>query len=120
APDGVAGGLSALGYQAYGNSPLDAETQWFWRTEDPRCIFVAHLCRQGRPWLQRARDFRDFLCAHPEERDRYAALKQQLAAAATGDPFRYSLGKIELFHEIFTRAAAWREAMTRDSPPRIG
>lgn len=109
-PDDVDDRLTSLGYVAYGNSPVDTETTWFWRTEDPGCVFVAHLCRLGRPWLQRALDFRDFLIAHPAERERYAALKERLAVEAAGDSLRYSLGKIELFHEVFTRAAAWREA----------
>ncbi len=109
-PDGLEERLTALGYVAYGNSPVDTQTTWFWRTASPTRVFVAHLCRQGRPWIQRAIDFRDFLRAHPAERERYADLKRKLAADAAGDPLRFSLGKIEIFHEIFNRAASWREA----------
>lgn len=108
--DGVEGRLVSLGYEDYGNSPVDTETTWLWRTDETGCVFVAHLCRQGRPWLQRAADFRDFLIAHPEEIERYLRLKERLAVDSAGDSLRYSLGKIELFHEIFTRAAAWRAA----------
>lgn len=108
--EGVEDRLVSLGYVSYGNSPVDTETTWLWRTDDPGCVFVAHLCRVGRPWLQRAIDFRDFLTAHPEEIERYTSLKERLAMESAGDSLRYSLGKIELFHEIFTRAAAWRAA----------
>jgi len=113
--EGSGEALAGLGYEPYGNSPVDTETDWYWYT-GRACVFVAHVCRQGRPWLRRALDFRDFLRAHPEERERYTALKERLAAESGGDALRFSLGKIELFHEIFTRAAAWREgANTADT-----
>lgn len=99
--------LAAVGYASFGNSPIDPETCWLWRLEDDRA-FVIHLCDRGRPWLDEQTDLRDYLRACPEERERYAALKRQLAAESDASFLCYSVGKMALSLELVARALEWR------------
>jgi len=101
--------LADLGYELYGNSPVDPETVWYWRTAENRA-FVAHVCRPGRAWLSTVVNFRDFMRTHPEERRRYEEGKRQLAAEADQDFLGYSVGKMALFAELNERADAWHAA----------
>ena len=100
--------LVTLGYEPYGNSPLDPDTSWFWRAEEQRCAFATHVCDGQRAWLRTAINLRDYLRVHPEERVRYAELKHRLAAEKNQDFLRYSLGKIALCNELNEMADAWR------------
>jgi GrpB-like predicted nucleotidyltransferase (UPF0157 family) len=110
--------LDKIGYKFYGNSPLDCEAFWFWHTNGACCAFVAHLSEIGKAWLDRVVVVRDYLRAHAEERNRYAALKKRLAVSEGQDSLGYSLEKIAFWHEVFERASAWRAAsleVSRDS-----
>ncbi|MES1240998.1 MAG: GrpB family protein [Acidobacteriota bacterium] len=98
--------FTSLGYESYGNSPVDPEAVWFWNTGG-HCIYVAHVCRPGRPWMATVVSFRDYLRAHPEERTRYAEAKQRLAAEQGQDFLGYSVGKLSLIGEVNEKAAAW-------------
>jgi GrpB-like predicted nucleotidyltransferase (UPF0157 family) len=99
--------LAAIGYTDFGNGPIDPETRWLWRVEDDRA-FVIHLCDRGRPWLDEQVDLRDFLSACPEERERYAALKRELAAESGTSFLRYSVGKMALSLKLVAGALEWR------------
>ncbi|HEX3530156.1 MAG TPA: GrpB family protein [Thermoanaerobaculia bacterium] len=103
--------LAAAGYASFGNSPIDPVTRWLWRVEDDRA-FVIHLCDRGRPWLDEQADLRDYLRACPEERERYAALKRQLAAESGASFLGYSVGKMALSLELVARALEWRASPT--------
>lgn len=108
AAEEVEAALAAIGYASFGNSPIDPETRWLWRVADDRA-FVVHLCERGRPWLDEQADLRDFLRARPEERERYAALKRQLAAEHGTSFLRYSVGKMALSLELVAGARRWRD-----------
>lgn len=107
--------LASLGYELYGNSPIDPVTLWSWRVEDGRA-FVIHLCDQRRPWLSDQMDLRDYLRTHPEERDRYAELKRRLAEEIDQSFLQYTISKMSLSIEMIDRAKAWRNQAfeTRD------
>jgi GrpB-like predicted nucleotidyltransferase (UPF0157 family) len=79
--------------------------------EDDRA-FVIHLCDRGRPWLDEQADLRDYLRACPEERERYAVLKRQLAAESGASFLGYSVGKMALSLELVARALEWRASST--------
>lgn len=98
--------FAALGYELYGNSPVDPQAVWFWKTEG-RCVYVAHVCERGRPWMSTVTRFRDYLRAHPGERQRYAEAKQRLAAEQGQDFLGYSVGKLSLIGEVNEKAEAW-------------
>jgi GrpB-like predicted nucleotidyltransferase (UPF0157 family) len=107
----LASAMAELGYELYGNSPVDPETVWYWRTRGgTACAFAAHVCRPGRAWLSTVVNFRDFIRTHPEERRRYEEAKRQLAAEADQDFLGYSVGKMALFAELNEKADAWHAA----------
>jgi GrpB-like predicted nucleotidyltransferase (UPF0157 family) len=101
--------MADLGYELYGNSPVDPATVWYWNTQGDRA-FVAHVCPPGRSWLSTVVNFRDFMRTHPEERRRYEEGKRQLAAEAHQDFLGYSVGKMALFAELNEKADSWHAA----------
>jgi GrpB-like predicted nucleotidyltransferase (UPF0157 family) len=106
--------LVALGYEPYGPSPIDPEFSWLWRIEaGGQGAVVAHLCAIHSPWLANLVNFRDYLCAFPEERQRYADRKRELAAAADPSWIEYSVAKRVLALRITERANAWAAARSR-------
>jgi GrpB-like predicted nucleotidyltransferase (UPF0157 family) len=106
--------LVALGYEPYGPSPIDPEFSWLWRIEPggQRAI-VVHLCAIHSPWLANLVNFRDFLCAFPDERQRYADRKRELATAADQSWIEYSVAKRVLALRITERANAWAATRSR-------
>lgn len=106
------GALARIGYEDYGNSPVDPETIWLWKLESGRA-FVVHLCDRRRPWLEEQMDLRDWLRAHPEERDRYAELKRRLAQETGGSFLRYTISKMALSIEMIGKAREWRVSLSR-------
>lgn len=103
--------LADLGYGAHGESPIDAGFAWYWRI-DPAGgrAFVVHTCIAGHPRLADVTNFRDFLRAFPEERQRYVDLKRALAATPDRTWLEYSALKKILVVRITARANAWRAA----------
>lgn len=118
--------LVDIGYRHYGASPIDATFPWFWRVEpggrsassdgpaDPvgepgeaPGSFVVHVCTTDSPWFANLVNFRDFMRAFPEERQRYADLKRELAAVPDQSWFEYSVIKRALALQITERANAW-------------
>ena len=101
--------LARIGYESYGNSPIDPETDWFWKLEGDRA-FVVHLCDRRRPWLDDMVDLRDYLRAHPPERDRYSELKQRLAREKDQGFLQYTISKMTMWIDMIDKAKEWRQA----------
>ncbi|ADO75786.1 GrpB family protein [Stigmatella aurantiaca] len=100
--------LLGLGYQAYGPSPIDPDFSWFWRIEaEGQGAFVVHVCGAQSPWFSHLIHFRDFMRAFPEERQRYEALKRELAQVPDQSWLEYSIVKRALALRITERANAW-------------
>lgn len=109
--------LVALGYEPYGPSPIDPEFSWLWRIEaGRRGATVVHLCARHSPWFANLVNFRDFLCAFPGERQRYADRKRELAAVTDQSWIEYSVAKRVLALRITEQANAW--AAARPQAPR--
>ncbi|WP_243056665.1 GrpB family protein [Nocardioides sp. SR21] len=72
---------------------------------------IEHDSDGWRDWLL----FRDYLCEHPDEAERYAALKRELAAQDDTDRPRYRAGKAPLIAELMVTA---RSGRPRPSAPR--
>jgi GrpB-like predicted nucleotidyltransferase (UPF0157 family) len=64
-----------------------------------------HVFSPGCPEVVRHRVFRDWLRTHPEDRERYAAVKRALAARVD-DIRTYADGKDEIIDDIYARAFA--------------
>jgi GrpB-like predicted nucleotidyltransferase (UPF0157 family) len=100
--------LVALGYEPYGPSPIDPAFSWLWRIEPGgEGAIVVHLCAIHSPWLANLVNFRDFLCAFPDERQRYADRKRELVTTADQSWIEYSVAKRALALCITERANAW-------------
>jgi len=65
-----------------------------------------HVWPEGAPEPVRHRLLRDWLRAHPQDRDLYAATKRQLARDTVHRPGDYSLAKNQVIDEIFARVFA--------------
>ena len=77
------------------------------RSDTPRCNL--HVFGFDSPELVRHRIFRDWLTGNPAERDRYAAVKREAAAAANArgeHVMQYNARKQQVIREIYRRAFA--------------
>jgi GrpB-like predicted nucleotidyltransferase (UPF0157 family) len=106
----LAAALARVGYESYGNSPIDPVTLWFWKIEEERA-FALHLAACDRPWLGEQMDLRDYFRAHPEERGRYAQLKRRLAEEIDQSYLQYTISKMSMSIEMIDRARAWRAGL---------
>ena len=70
---------------------------------------ILHVRLSASPWGRYTVWFRDWLRAHPEARDRYAAFKTATAAAHAGDADYdgYTLAKTAFFDEVQEEFEAW-------------
>lgn len=76
---------------------------------DPVSPTIVHVRRLDSPWGRHTVWFRDWLRAHPEERERYERLKTRLAAEHAGDPDHddYTRAKTEFFDEVQDTFETW-------------
>jgi dephospho-CoA kinase len=70
---------------------------------------ILHIRRSDSPWGLYTVWFRDWLRAHPSERDRYATLKRMLSAQNEGkaDYDDYTRAKTAFFDEVQSEFEAW-------------
>lgn len=70
---------------------------------------ILHVRQSASPWARYTVWFRDWLRAHPDARDRYAAFKAAAAAAHAGDPDfdDYTRAKTEFFDQVQDEFEAW-------------
>jgi GrpB-like predicted nucleotidyltransferase (UPF0157 family) len=103
-------GLERLGFVHWLTEPDWHQHRLLKLLDEPRVHL--HVFGPDCPEVVRHRMFRDWLIAHPDDRDRYAAAKRRAAAelAATGDDngalgfgMRYNRIKEPVVHEIYER-----------------
>ncbi|MEV0154751.1 GrpB family protein [Micromonospora sp. NPDC050686] len=73
-----------------------------------------HVWPQDAPEPIRHRLFRDWLRAHPADRDRYATAKRRLARDTADRASDYSLAKNDVIDQILARAFAAAGAVTAE------
>ncbi len=95
--------LAATGLYVFHGDPYAQGTWTFTRDETPYGTRL-YLCAAGNVVHERRMLFRDYLRAHPEAVETYAALKRRLAAEAHGNWDCYTGGKTEFVLEILQRA----------------
>jgi GrpB-like predicted nucleotidyltransferase (UPF0157 family) len=76
-----------------------------------------HVRRAGSWAEQFALLFRDYLRAHPEDRDRYAELKRRLARELPDDRHAYTEAKVPFIWEVMSRADRWSQDVGWASGP---
>jgi GrpB-like predicted nucleotidyltransferase (UPF0157 family)/anthranilate/para-aminobenzoate synthase component II len=92
--------LVAAGY-AYRLDPTSVDHEFVSRDDaDGTRLVNVHLCPAGSEWERRHLWFRDRLRAHPDERDAYAALKDELAARHPDDVHTYSDAKTAFIRSV--------------------
>ncbi|QWC84828.1 GrpB family protein [Nocardioidaceae bacterium] len=95
-------------------APAEVWRKSLWTRGDPMVAgaVILHVRRADSPWACWAVAFRDWLRAHPAERDAYAAVKQELMAANAGRPDYddYTRAKTTYFDRVEPLVRAWRDA----------
>ena len=79
----------------------------YFRRTSPVGVTTHHVHlveRADHEWWDRHIRFRDWLRAHPEDRDRYEALKRSLATEHRNDRDRYTNGKSAFIANVVERA----------------
>jgi GrpB-like predicted nucleotidyltransferase (UPF0157 family) len=99
--------LKSFGYVFHGD-PYGADRWTFTRDETPYGTRL-YLSLPGNPAHRDRILFRDYLRAHPEAVENYAALKRRLAMEANGDWDHYTGGKSDFVADILRKAAAQLE-----------
>ncbi|MDB6081603.1 MAG: uncharacterized protein JWO53_875 [Chlamydiia bacterium] len=83
--------MESLGYDAKGEYGLTFR-RYFQKGESLRTHNV-HVYEEGSPEIDRHLQFRDWMRSHPEDAERYATLKKELAVQFPQDMERYCNGK---------------------------
>ena len=102
-----AGPLEAAGYVLRIREPSWLEHRLF---KGPDTDVNLHVFSEGSIELERMVGFRDWLRAHPEDRDLYLRTKRELAARTWRHVQHYADAKSEVVEEIIARAGL---------PPRV-
>ncbi|MBA2649609.1 MAG: GNAT family N-acetyltransferase [Legionella sp.] len=87
-----------LGYEAKGEYGI-LFRRFFQKGGNQR-THHAHVFERGNPDVERHLKFRDWMRTHPEDREKYALLKQSLADQYPDDIMAYCLGKDEFITNI--------------------
>ena len=108
--------VRALGYEYVPELEADLpERRYFRRWSDGLRTHQIHLVEAAnRAWWDRHVNFRDWLRTHPEDRERYAALKRRLAHEHSHDVAAYTDGKTEFVQAVERQA---RPTDSRPAPP---
>lgn len=104
-------GVEALGYEYVAEHESQFPDRRYFQRLSPtsqRSHHVHVVERSNLDWWDRHIAFRDWLKAHPEDRDRYAHLKRQLAEEFESDRAAYTDGKSDFVLELE------RKSMNRD------
>jgi GrpB-like predicted nucleotidyltransferase (UPF0157 family) len=87
--------FTVLAELAYCHAPYKDWMHWFCKPSPAKRTHHLHLIEPSHPeWAARLA-FRDHLRAHPDDAERYAALKRQLAAEHRHDREAYTAAKTE-------------------------
>ncbi len=93
--------MVALGYEVKGESGMLFRR--FFQKGTPQPAFNIHVFEQGNSEIERHLKFRDWMRAHPKDKDAYAQLKQELAQLHPDDISAYCFGKDDFVASIDKR-----------------
>ncbi len=110
--------IQSLGYEYVSDHESEVpDRRYFRRSSGGVRTHHLHVVeRSNAAWWDRHIAFRDWLLTHPEDRDRYAALKQRLAVEYAGDRRGYTEAKTSFLQEIERCAFEERVEVGRIEP----
>ncbi|HAU1193255.1 TPA: GNAT family N-acetyltransferase [Legionella pneumophila] len=94
--------MRTLGYEAKGEYGIPFR-RYFQKGDNQR-THHAHVFELGNSEIERHLKFRDWMRSHPEDREAYARLKQELARQYSDDVTAYCLGKEDFIAIIDKKA----------------
>ncbi|MCI0768443.1 GrpB family protein [Bacillus sp. TL12] len=97
-----------LGYIVKGENGIAGRRFFIHGTEEKRSYHL-HVFEVGNPEITRHLAFRDYMMAHCEEAEAYAALKKDLAEKFICNGERYTEGKTDFVRNIDEKAKQWLE-----------
>jgi GrpB-like predicted nucleotidyltransferase (UPF0157 family) len=107
--------LERLGY-LFAPAPESPDHHFFGLPPERPRTHHLHVCEAGSEHELRHVAVRDFLCAHPDEAARYAALKREVVARHPQDRLAYIEGKDTYVAALEQRALAWARASGSTAP----
>lgn len=109
--DGSGQAMEALGYEVMGEFGMAGRRYFRKEGADGNRTNQVHAFLVGSPQIERHLAFRDFMRVHPDEAERYDALKGRLAEMYPADVGSYTDGKDGFIREMDARAEAWRDGL---------
>ena len=103
----IVAAVEALGYVYVPDFERDLPNRRYFRRTSPIGVTTHHVHlveRTDHEWWDRHIRFRDWLRAHPDDRDRYAALKRSLAIEHRDDRDGYTEAKSAFIASVVERA----------------
>ena len=97
--------MRAVGYRPRGEFGIPGR-RYYPKGEDARTHHV-HAFETGDPHIDRHLVFRDYLRAHPDAVDEYAAIKVEAAAKFLHDSEGYQAHKHDVVQRLLADAIAW-------------
>lgn len=94
--------LASLGYVHEGDKGISGREAFRWPSGTAR--HHLYVCARDNAEHRRQVAFRDYLRAHPDEAQRYEALKRDLTARFRDDRTAYSEGKTEFVEAVLAKA----------------
>ncbi|PYZ95695.1 hypothetical protein CR205_18440 [Alteribacter lacisalsi] len=104
--------MGMAGYTAKGENGIPGR-RYFYKGEGNERSHHVHVFEEGSDQVITHLAFRDYLRKHPEEKRRYAALKEQLAVAYPKDIDSYIQGKTNFVEELTQKALSWAKEQSR-------
>ncbi|WP_106225325.1 GNAT family N-acetyltransferase [Legionella pneumophila] len=108
--------MRTLGYEAKGEYGIPFR-RYFQKGDNQR-THHAHVFELGNSEIERHLKFRDWMRSHPEDREAYARLKQELARQYSDDITAYCLGKEDFIAIIDKKAGFNGLRMVKALTPR--
>ena len=103
--------LADAGFTPRGEAGMGEE--YFTEDAGDKRLTSVHVLPAGHAEAVEMVQLRDYLRAHPADRDRYVALKQRLQRRHTHDYVAYLKGKKHLLTELRALARQWAESSSR-------
>jgi GrpB-like predicted nucleotidyltransferase (UPF0157 family) len=96
------------GFTHHGRGYVNEDDDYFsLNTDEGKRIASIHILQEGNPKIDQYLLFRDYLRAHPEERDLYIGVKRDLYSKHSDNYADYDGGKKDIILEIRERATNW-------------